>query len=450
MGDGVRVRGGRAVVAGVLAAVVATSPAVLLAPPAGSATAAEGWGAPELVSDSGADVWDLQVAVHEDRGLAAWVRWQDDDSQVLTAAQQTGGGWSPPAVVPRTRGAGELEVAYDAGGRARLVWTVGRRVLTARLRDDGTTTRPVLLHRTPGGPLGTRPAEVRLAVNAEGAAVVAWETMDDDEAPPYATAAVQAVVRDATGGWSPASTLSSPGALGLRPEVFVARSGRATLSWGERAGGAWSVRTAFRREGSAWSTPRRLTRPMVRPGVPHLAGLPSGRLAVAYAYRTRERRGVAVRQSSPSGGWSRPVVVQGARLASWLDVGLSSTGAVAAYTDRREAVRVVDVSRDGEVTRSRLEPAVDVFFGLRLVVNARGDALVAWDTVRDGDHPIRAAYRARDGQWGPVTRVSAADGDAFLGSLALTPRGEGLALWSGGDLQDRDASQVWARTYTPE
>ena len=98
--------------------------------------------------------------------------------------------------------------------------------------------------------MGTRPVYLRLAVNAAGAAVAACETMDYDEAPPYADPITQVVARDAAGPWSPAWTLSSVGVLGVRPEVFVDRAGRMTAAWGERDGRAWSVHIASRTVGA--------------------------------------------------------------------------------------------------------------------------------------------------------------------------------------------------------
>lgn len=426
----------------------------LAAPTAGAAGAAgdpdQGWGAPMPVSRAGADVWDLDLAMHDGRGLAVWVRWKDDGTRVMAARQRATGGWRAPSAVSGTRGASEVEVAYDARGRVRLVWTAGRRVKAAWLRPGGSTSDPVVLHRTPAGSLGTRPAYLQLAMNRVGAAAVAWETMDDDEAPPYAAPRVQAVNATATGGWSAVRTLSSADTEGIRPEVFVSRTGRVTAVWGERAGDRWRVMTASRRDGAAWGASRALTGRSVLAGIPHLAGLPSGRLAVAYVVRSPESRGLRVREWSPASGWSAPVAVQGALLRSWVDVGLSRQGTTVAFTDVKEAVWTASIARSGAVKRSRLAPVVSVYYGLQLVVNRAGDALVAWDSVRGGDHPIEAAYRSGSGPWGPVSRVSAAQGDGFLGALALTPGGDGLAVWNGGDIADPDSSLVWSRFYSAQ
>ena len=424
----------------------------LVVPPAGAVgDRDEGWGAPLPVSRTGADVWDLDLARHDGLGLAVWVRWEGDGTRIMAARQRASGGWRTPSAVRGSRGAGEVEVAYDAQGRARLVWTSGRLVKAAWLRPDGDSSNPVVLHRTPTGSLGTRPAYLQLAMNRLGAAAVAWETMDDDVAPPYATPRVQAVTATATGGWSSVRTLSRAKADGIRPELFVSRTGRTTAVWAERVGDNWVVKTASRSARAAWGASRALTKRSVKAGVPHLAGLPSGSLAVAYAVRSAEARGLRVRRWSPSSGWGAPVTVRGALLRSWMDVGLSRGGEVTvAFTDADEAAWAASVDSSGGVSRSRLAPVVSVYYGLQLVVNRAGDALVAWDSVRGGDHPIEAAYRPASGEWGPVSRVSAARGDAFLGSLALSPGGDGLAVWNGGDIADPDSSLVWSRSYSAQ
>jgi hypothetical protein len=195
-----------------------------------------------------------------------------------------------------------------------------------------------------------------------------------------------------------------------------------------------------------------------RAGLPQLAGLPfgrlGGRLAVAWPTRTEDGHGVVVRQWDGVAGWSAPVTVGSARQPGWVDLGLSRSGPVVAFAaatrrvDARQRVVVARVSRSGAVSRTRLAPRVAVYYGMHVVVNRAGDALVAWDSVRGGDHPVEAAYGSRDGSWGPVTRVSALRGDAFLGAVALRRDGDGLAVWNGGDLVDPDSSRVWARTYT--
>ncbi|GAB3039297.1 hypothetical protein GCM10011376_33390 [Nocardioides flavus (ex Wang et al. 2016)] len=316
-------------------------------------------------------------------------------------------------------------------------------MLTARLRADGSTSPPVVLHRTPGGPLGTRPVYLRLAVNATGAAVVAWETMDDDEAPPFADPVAQVAARDAGGPWSPARTLSTDGVLGIRPEVFVARTGRMTAAWGERDGRAWSVRAASRPAGADWGRSERLSAARERAGAPHLAGLPSGLTAVAYAFRSEESEGIAVRHGSPAARWSSPARIRGARLASWLDVGLGRTDAVVAHTDRRDAAWAASVSRTGVVTRTRLLPEVSVYYGLQVVANPSGEALAVWDSVAGDDHPIEAAVRRRDGTWSRAARLSGGGVDGFLGAPVIATGGGALVLWNAGEETDPDSSRVW-------
>src|SRR5690606_22655545 len=163
---------------------------------------------------------------------------------------------------------------------ARLVWTADRRVLTAHQRSNGSTSGARLLHRTTSGALGTRPTDLRLAGSPTGAAVVSWQTTDDDEGPPIAGSEVRVMGRGGGGGGR-ARRLASPGAAGVAGDVCVARKGGATAVWREKARGPWSVRRATYRPRAGWTKARSFTGRGARAGTPRLAGRPAGRLTVA-------------------------------------------------------------------------------------------------------------------------------------------------------------------------
>ncbi len=438
-----------------VAALAASMLAVSLvgsAPASGAAgDTGEGWGPTLPVSRSGADVWDVDLALNGAAGRAAWVRWGGDRTRVMTAVQRRTGGWTRPAAVTGTGRAAEVEIAYDGRGRAHLVWAVGRLVKASMLRVSGTWTRPVVLHETPSGPLGTRPTYLELSVNRGGAAVVGWQTMDDDEAPPYADSAVQAVTRSVSGAWSRARTLSATERTGIRPEVYVDRHGRATAVWGEPLRKGLVVRTRSRQVtgAGAWTPARALSSRAVQAGSPQLAGLPGGDLAVAFGFRGEDRTGVRVWRWVAGTGWRLSGRVPGGLPSSWIDAGLDRSGRVTvAYSNAADTVWAGQVSAAGVATRSRLVGDVSVYYGMHLAVNPAGAAVVAWDSVRGGDHPIEAAYRPAGGGWGPVARVSPDRGDAFLGAPAVDPAGDALVVWNGGDLRDPDSSLVWSRGYT--
>lgn len=235
----------------------------------------------------------------------------------------------------------------------------------------------------------------------------------------------------------------------MRPEVYVEGSGRATAVWAERVGDGLVIRTRSRSGASRWTAAAALTGRAVDAGVPQLAGLPGGDLAVAYGFRGPDRRGVRVWRWSPAAGWGVAGRVAGGSPRSWIDVGLDRTGrAAVAFSNVADTVVVGEVSGTGVVSRSRLVGDVSVYYGMHLAVNRAGDAVVAWDSVRGGDHPIEAAYRPAGGGWERVVGVTPARGDAFLGSLAVRAGGDALVVWSGGDIMDPDSSLVWSRGYT--
>jgi hypothetical protein len=100
------------------------------------------------------------------------------------------------------------------------------------------------------------------------------------------------------------------------------------------------------------------------------------------------------------------------------------------FANGRAAVWVAEQTRSGRWgPLTRVAGRGSVFYGLEVVVNRAGDALLGWDSVSDGDHPVEAVYRPRASGWGPVTRLSSAKGDSGGLALALEPDGDAVSAW---------------------
>ena len=208
--------------------------------------------------------------------------------------------------------------------------------------------------------------------------------------------------------------------------------------------------TASRPPGGAWSTARSLSSRRTDAGVPSLAVGEAGRLAVAWAYGSNALDGIRVRRWSPTGGWGRSVRAPGVPQASaWLDMGMDAAGtATLVWTPRyRGAVRTVEQYVDGRwsVVRRLARPG-GFFDGLTVEVNAAGDAVAGWESVRDGEHPVLAAYRPRGGSWSQAAPLSGTRGDSFGPRLGLTRRGDAAAAWSHlRDAATSDRGRIQAR-----
>ncbi len=397
--------------------------------PVSAAPQQDTWGAVTNLSRPAVATYAPVVTVTGDgQALAAWLRGDGRRARVLVASRHSDGTWSAPRRVPGTRGAVEVAVAFDGSGDLVVAWAAGRRVRAVRGTTAGSWEAPATLHRTRSGPRGTRPAYLDLAVNSRGRAVLAWETMDDDLDVTYARSRVQAVVGAPSGWWSRTRTLSARRTTAIRPQAVVSKVGRATVAWDQARGRRTRVMTASRDVGERWEPSRALTPWKQVYGAPRLAVNPSGEVAVAYLAGSR---GIALRRWSRAEGWSQADQVPGIRSrVSWMDVGLDGAGAATiGWTNGARAVWTARQDPGGAWSRSRVAPRGSVFYGLQLLVNRSGDAVVGWDGQGGREHDVEAAYRPRDGSWGPPTALSDVRGDALGLTLALDERGNATAAW---------------------
>lgn len=417
-------------------------------PASGAAERQVSWGPVENLSRTAPATYGPDVTVDADENaLAVWVRGNRARSRVMAAWRRSGSAWSAPRRVPGTRGAVEAEIAFDGDGDLVLVWSAGRRVKAVRRPAGGSWGRSVTLHHTASGTRGTRPASLDLAVNARGHAVVSWETMDDDLDATYARSRVQAAVSGPRGRWSRARTLSSDRRDAFGSEVVVSRIGRVTVVWDEIAGSRGQVMTASRRAGKRWSPSRALSRRLSHPSDPQIAARPSGEVAVAWS--AGASGGIKLRRWSPQDGWGRTTTVPDVRMDPWwLDIGMDRTGAVTlAWSNQAQAVWSAQQTSSGGWTRVRIAPRRSVFYGLQLLVNRSGDAVIGWDGRggRRSGHVAEAAYRPRSSSWEPPVALSSPRGDAGGLALALADNGSATATWLFGPRRGTK-SRIQART----
>lgn len=418
-------------------------------------TAAQGatdrsWGPVVNLSRPAPDIYLPQVAVDlVGNAAVVWVRDNGERSFVQLATRAPRAAWTDPVRVPGTRGAGEAVLAFAGDGARVLVWSSGRRVKASRMAHGGAWSEPVVLHRTAtGSARGAFAGNLELAVNDRGRAVVAWNTIDDDRDVIRAKAHVQAVVGRASGRWSRVRTLSGR-QPGYGPEVAIDRASRSFVVWTEASGRGQRVMAASRRVGERWRDAVALTRWSHGIGGGQLAAQPSGQVVAAWLYDGPESSGIRVARWTSGSGWAAAGRVPGMRRGpGWMDLGIDGSGAVTVgWSNRADAVWTAERTSAGVWTRERVTPAGSVFYGLRLLVNHAGDALMGWESVDGGHHPVQAAYRPRSLDWGPVTRLSAARGDAW-GTLALGQDGDAVAAWAY--TRDTQDPSVWvqARSFT--
>ena len=397
-------------------------------------------------------VFSPTVAVDRDGNAAAvWAGNTYARPRLHVADRSPTGIWGPSAVVPGTRGAAEVAAAFDRSGELVLVWTSGRRVLSARRAPAGGWTTPTLLHRTPGGSAGTIPASLVLAVNDRGRAVVAWETLDDDQDAILSRPRVQAVVGTPSGAWGSVRSLARNA---IRPQVSLDRSGRAVLVWEQLVGDRdTGVAARTRAPGHGWSSARTLTRPGAHAGLPRLAGRATGDVVVCWTFENASGPGLRVRRWSPTLGWQPASRMPGFRGHPWwVALGMDASGRATLGWGRYEGgIHVVDQDLTGRWgTAERLHDVRPVFLGLALEVNAAGDAVLGWQSLAGDQHPVQAAYRPASGTWGSAVDLSSTVGTSFGPALAVEPDGDAVAVWSRERSATADRQRIQARSLLPE
>jgi hypothetical protein len=421
---------------GSLLALLGLFAVVVAAPPlaAGAAAAPGAWGPVVNLSRPAPDTFGPDLAV-DPRGdtVAIWNGGEGARSSLMLARRRAGGAWSAPRRVPGTRGVMESEVAFAGDGDLVVVWTVGRLVRAVRQSRGGSWGKPATLHRTAAGVHGTIPAYLELATNARGRAVVAWETMDDDQDSTYANSRVQAATGSASGPWGAVRTLSAEGSYAIRAQAVVSSAGRVTVVWDEAVGRRTRVMSASRSVGKAWESSSPLSRWQRRYGSPHIAVAPSGELAVAWVSGDARLSRIALRRWAPRSGWGATSAVPGPRTdVWWIDLGMDGAGTVTVgWTDGAQAVWSAEQAPAGHWTRARVAPRGSVFYELQVVVNRAGDAVIGWNgQARAGRHTVQAAYRSRSGPWGPATALSSPQGDAGGIAVGLAGDGSATAAWA--------------------
>jgi len=366
------------------------------------------------------------VPGHDGSVIAVWIGHSWERGRVHLRQRTAAGEWQPREVVPGTRGAAEVAVGADRDGALVLAWTVAHRVEVSR-REVGEDWAPArVLHRTPSGVLGTRPAELALAVGPRGQAVVAWETRDDDQDGVYARSRIQMAVAGRNGAWRAVRTAAGDG---WHPEVGVASSGRATVAWLQRVGRLDAgVTVSVHRPGAGWRT-RSLTRRGEHAGWPQLTVSAAG-TAVAWTFDRGGRHGVAARRWWPQHGWTTvrrtdEVPARGA----WLNAGMDDAGDLTLASARWDGpLRVVDLTRGG-----RWSDGVRIGGPVRdlptVVTNGRGDVVVGWPDGRGDSSRLQVAVRPAGGDWvrGDLDPELPAAGPV----LVVDDTGRAVAAWVG-------------------
>ncbi len=259
------------------------------------------WQAPVNITPIGgkwAERPDIAVDAQGD-ALAVWERNVEEGIQ--SSLRPAAGKWQTPVTLsaPGEKTAQETpQVAVDEQGDAVAVWQsssgTSNAAIEGAVRPAGGKWQTPLTLSAPG----VEAAEPRVAVDAQGDAVVVWER---------SSARVQGTVRSARGEWQTPVNLSAPGVFAGEPDVAIGAQGNAVAVWVEAHGSKFVVQGAVRPAGGEWQTPNDLSAPGKRAYGPDAAvGAQGNAVAV---WESGNGAHVVVQSSvrPAGGGWKKPV-----------------------------------------------------------------------------------------------------------------------------------------------
>jgi hypothetical protein len=209
---------------------------------------AGGWGAP--VPLSGEESFVPQAAM-DARGdaTAVWMHFDGSHYVVESAYRPEQGEWESPTLVsqPGEEG-GNPHVAIDAKGDALVAWRgedEGDEFVRAAYRPAGGSWGPPLDVSV----AGEHAQQLRVAVDSDGNAIVAWA---GDTGKEGGYDIVRAAYKPVGGEWETPTALSAEGGNGFPSDVVFDTGGNAALIWQRWDGTTNLVQAAYRPVGEEW------------------------------------------------------------------------------------------------------------------------------------------------------------------------------------------------------
>jgi hypothetical protein len=388
----------------------------------------------------------------------AWAAWSQraDDPLVTRTSDDPPAAGDPQDPPDPPEGQDPLDAQFsaspwslgiDALGRISMLWL--QDLVTPAPESSWTEYYDLVVSdRGPGGGWSASPpvlgtgfvGNAELEVNASGAAVVAWDQFSRNSH-------VFVSYRPSAGAdWTPRERI--PRAQWML-DVGIDDRGRALLLIHDpRQSGDGDVKAIVRNPDGHWSKPKRIAGP--NSGWAEMVVGPSGAAVVAYNLHDEDRwpdGRLFTSRMSPSGQWSpsRPqpygLHVPGAEplgmdgkgrtlLASWEGRDLMVRWSRGDGRWRRPCVLAADVRR----------PRIFGEVATQVLVNRRGDALVAW-RAKGRVQQVWARYKPVGEAWTPPIRVTPAGSKMRNFVSGLSDSGHAAIAWTTrGQLHVRKGS----------
>jgi hypothetical protein len=343
----------------------------------------------------------------------AIVVWQQNDggSWVIAKSERRDGTWTHPTsaadkISPTGQAASASQVAMNDAGDAVVVWRQSNGLnshIYKSERRDGTWTHPTLADNI--SPSGQDAHTPHVAMAENGDAIIVWRQSDGTH---------QQILKSEyrAGSWTHpvdvTDNISPAGGNAYHPRVAMGPSGEALVVWEQNTGAHWQVFKSEHR-GGVWAHPASLDDNISPDGSganePDVAIGALGDAIIVWHQHDGSNDQI-FKSEYRGGAWAHPASLED------------------------------NISPDGEQAD-----------GARVVIDARGDAIVAWrQSDEDGDdHVFKSEYR--DGVWAHPASLAAKispgpEGGTASPQLAMDAYGNAIIVWDQSDEDNRSRTFV--------
>lgn len=353
------------------------------------------WSEAVPISDPAEDEEPGQAHVALDEAgnaVAIWMAFGGLDSAVRTAVRPAGGEWSEPADLSAAGKSGSApDLAMNAAGDAVAVWTgwdVSNQAIWATVRPaGGEWSEPEAISTADENSWAPR-----VGIDAAGNATVVWQPVaigGDD--------VIQAALLPAGGEWSEPEPISAAGEDGRSPRIAVNAAGAAAVAWTDYEGVNLRVRAAVRPPEGGWSEPEDVSAASESAGEPELAIDPDGEAFAIWSGPLGDDLVLRAAQLPPGGEWSAPepisVPVDG--FNSYELAASAAAGVVATWTrDDGDSYRVqaAVLPPGGEWSQPDDLSTAGEDAGLpELGFDAAGNAVAIWGRAAEEDYVLQGS-----------------------------------------------------------
>lgn len=409
-------------------------------------TPGSGWGQPTLIETDDAESARLAHIAMDSQGRAivVWRQWDGARSNIWANRFVPGEGWDTGLVIETDDGGSGISprVAMDADGNAVVVWEMlrsnGQRfdrldIMSNRFSAATSSWGTAVAVETEMVKTGN--SQLQLAGDAAGNAVSVWREQIGSNLN------IRASRFDAgSSSWGQSVPIEDRTGESYSPRIALDASGNTVALWG-RSDNLWSKR--FDVLAGGWGTARLVEAEAGDATQPQLA-LDSEGNAVAAWFQRRSalaRSDVYLNRFTDQDSWGVPTVLRkgtaGDRL--WLEFSTDAEGKGFVVWSQSDGTRYeIWANRHSTTT-----PPADLSWesrrligagsgesrDLRLAMNPRGDAIVAW-LQRDGSGSNVVANRYGPGGWGHASAIETSEGNASNLQLAMDSNGNAIAIWS--------------------